>query len=202
MTPKTFVLAAVLAASPLAPFALAQTETTTTDGTAPATDTTAMSTDAGTMAGAPTPEQMQAAMTTKAGFAERAASSNMFEIESSKLALQSAQSDAVKTFAQKMIDDHTAAGDKMTAAAQEDGVTPPMALMPDHQAMLDPLKGLEAEAFDAAYIAAQKAAHDDTVALFEGYSTGGEEGALKTFATGTLPTLKEHQTEIDGMAAS
>lgn len=184
MTPKTLALVLTLAMAPLAPFALAQTDTTT----AP-------------MAEAPTAEAMQAAMTTKVGFAERAASSNMFEIESSKLALEAAQADTVKTFAQKMIDDHTAAGEKFTAAATEDAVTPPMAMMPDHQAMVDSLTGLQGEAFDAAYMTAQKTAHDATVQLFEGYSTGGEDGALKIFATETLPTLQAHQTEAADMAA-
>lgn len=196
MTPRTILFATALAVAPLAAFA--QAESTTTDSTATTTDGAMATTDA---AAAPTPEQMTAAMTTKAGFAERAASGNMFEIESSTLALEQSQTEAVKTFAQKMIDEHTAAGEKMTTAAAEDGVTPAMALMPDHQALVDSLNGQTGEAFDSAYIAAQKTAHDQSVQLFEGYLTGGEEGALKTFAAETLPTLKEHQTEVGAMPA-
>ena len=43
------------------------------------------------------------------------------------------------------------------------------------------------------------AAHDEAVTLFEQFSTEGEESALRDFAAETLPTLKEHQTEIHEM---
>ena len=66
-----------------------------------------------------------APVTDPKAFAETAASSNMFEIESSQLALAHSKTDKVQAFADKMIDDHTAAGEKMKAAATKDGVTPP-----------------------------------------------------------------------------
>src|SRR5690349_10191595 len=57
------------------------------------------------------------AVTTPQEFAAMAAGSNMFEIESSKLALQKASLQPTKDFAQHMIDDHTKAGEEMRAAA-------------------------------------------------------------------------------------
>src|SRR3954453_20935582 len=67
-------------------------------------------------------------------FAEIAASSNMFEIESSQLALQQPVSEKVQQFAQHMIDDHTAAGEKMKSAAEQDGISPPEGMVEKHQA--------------------------------------------------------------------
>ena len=145
-----------------------------------------------TDASPPTAEAMEAAMTTAKGFAERAASSNQFEIQSSQLAMEKTQTPEVRTFAEQMVADHTAAGEKMMAAAKASGIEAPTALMPDHQALLDSLGGTAADSFDNAYVQAQLAAHQEAVALFEGYSQRGEEGELKTFATETLPTLQAH----------
>ena len=133
-------------------------------------------------------------------FADMASSSNMFEIESSRVALEKATSDEVKTFAQHMIDDHGKAGEDMKAAAQSDGITPADALQPAHQAKLDELSGLEGEAFDEAYVTAQVGAHDEAVALFEGFANSGEDSALKAFAANALPTLQQHREEIGALA--
>ena len=141
-----------------------------------------------------------AAITDPQQFADMAASSNMLEIETSRLALEKSSSDEVKAFAQHMIDDHGKAGEDMKAAAQSDGITPAEALQPAHQAKLDELSGLEGEAFDQAYITAQVAAHDEAVALFQGFSANGEDSALKAFAANTLPTLQQHREEIGAIA--
>jgi len=144
----------------------------------------------------PSQGELQAAMIGPQAFADRAASSNMFEIRTSELALQRGRSEAVRAFAEKMIADHAAAGDQMTAAATEDGITPAAQLMPDHQEQLDRLSTLDATDFDAAYLGAQLAAHTEAVTLFEGFSDQGEDGALKGFATELLPKLREHLEEV------
>jgi len=148
----------------------------------------------------PSQDQMQAAMTTPQAFAERAASSNQFEIQSSQLALERSQSQDVIAFAERMIADHQAAGEKMLVAASSEGLTPTAQLMPDHQAQLDSLAGSAAEDFDGAYLGAQLAAHNEAVMLFEGYTNQGAEGPLKTFATETLPTLQGHLEEVKPLA--
>lgn len=148
----------------------------------------------------PTQEEMQAAMTTPQAFADRAASSNTFEIMSSQLALEKSQSQTVIAFAEQMIVDHQAAGERMTVAAGAEGVTPTATLMPDHQAQLDNLNASAPQDFDAAYFGAQLAAHTEAVSLFEGYSTQGPDGMLKEFATDTLPTLQEHLAQVEPLS--
>lgn len=139
-------------------------------------------------------------VTDPAEFGAMASISNLFELESSTLALEMASSADVKAFAQQMITDHTKAAQDMAPAAAEEGIMPAEELDERHQDMLDALSGLEGEEFDAAYIEAQALAHDEAVALFEGYSVNGEEGPLKTFATATLPTLQSHRDHVHGMA--
>ena len=54
-------------------------------------------------------------------FAAGAGSSDMFKIESSQLALEKVSGEGVRAFAEQMVEDYTATGEKMKAAAQEDG---------------------------------------------------------------------------------
>jgi putative membrane protein len=141
-------------------------------------------------------------ITDPAAFAAVAGSSNMFEIESSEIALDKATNDAVRQFAQQMVDDHTAAGEKMKAAAEADGVTPPAGLAEKEQAELEKLQAAEGADFDAAYVLAQVAAHDEAVALFQSFSENGQESALRGFAAETLPTLEEHRSMVDDLAGT
>ena len=154
----------------------------------------------------PTADQMDEAAPGDAStdpriFAETAASSNWFEIESSRLALGRSANEDIRAFAEHMIEDHTAAGEKMQAAAESDGVMPPPAMSEKEQAKLDELQSAEGEAFDQAYLTAQAAAHDEAVALFTAFSINGPESALREFAAATLPTLEEHQTSVRRLAA-
>src|SRR3954468_13168380 len=52
-----------------------------------------------------------------AEYVKKSAVSDQFEIEAGKLALQKAQDPAVKSFAQKMVDEHTRASEKLKQAA-------------------------------------------------------------------------------------
>jgi putative membrane protein len=88
----------------------------------------------------------------------------------------------------------------MKTAASAEGVAPAETLMPDHQSQLDNLSGLSAEEFDAAYLAAQLAAHVEAVTLFEGYANQGQDGALKDFAAETLPKLQDHKAKVEPLA--
>jgi putative membrane protein len=139
-------------------------------------------------------------VTDPAEFGAMASIANLFELESSTLAKERAIGEEVKAFADQMIADHTKAAQDMAPAAEAEGVTPATELDDRHQQILDDLAGLEGEEFDAAYIQAQTQAHDEAVALFEGYSTNGADGPLKEFATATLPTLKQHQEHVHGLA--
>lgn len=130
-------------------------------------------------------------------FTEQAVASNLYEIVSSQLVLLKSQNADIKAFAQKMIDDHTKVGADMKAAAASQGVTLPAAPSAAQQAEINRLNGLSGEAFDSAYVADQLKAHADKIALFQGYSTTGPLGAIKDFATKTLPVLQTHSDMVE-----
>lgn len=69
-----------------------------------------------------------------------------------------------------MIADHTAAAEKMAAASQADGVAVPVGMTEAQQAEVATLSALKGPDFDAAYVQAQVAAHDEAVTLFETFA--------------------------------
>jgi len=149
-----------------------------------------------------TPTKMKAA-TTQGDFVAMAVSSNMFEIESSRLALEKSQNADVKRFAQQMIDDHTKAGANLEAALAAGPKSEiPTRLDPKHERMLEELRAASGAQFNALYLQQQLAAHDEAVGLFQGYSMNGEAGPVKEFAAQTLPTLEMHRTMLGKVSAS
>jgi putative membrane protein len=136
-------------------------------------------------------------------FANTAAASDAFEIATSQLALENSSSAAVKKFANQMIAAHTASTDKLKAAVT--GLTPAITPVPtlnaEQQATVDSLKTKKGADFDAAYIAGQQAGHQQTLDMLKGYAATGDVPALKTFATGMVPTVAAHLNMAKGLKA-
>ena len=125
-------------------------------------------------------------------YMQMAASGDLFEIQSSQLALQMSQNAAVRQLAQTLITDHTQLSNTMMAAARSAGLTPPPpALLPQHQQMLDQLRTSGAN-FDAAYKTLQIAAHQDALTLHQNYASGGDNAALRTVAGQAVPVIQGH----------
>ena len=146
------------------------------------------------MAAAPMPNSAQ-------GFANAAAASDRFEIESSKLAATQAQSAAIKSFAAKMVTAHESSTAKLktTLSGMSPAVTPNDTLTPAQQADLDALKTKTGADFDAAYAAAQVKAHQQAVDMLNAYAASGDTPALKEFARGLVPTVTAHLNTAKGL---
>lgn len=114
------------------------------------------------------------------------------EVEHGRLATQNASSADVKQFAQRMVDDHSKAGEELKALAAQKQVTLPAELDQKHRAMQDKLAKLKGEAFDKAYMSHMVMAHQQAVALFQREAKGGKDPEVKAWAAKTLPGLQEH----------
>jgi putative membrane protein len=126
-------------------------------------------------------------------FVMNAAMGDMFEIESSRLALERAAGDQVRRMAQQLIDDHTRTSGELMQLAQPKGLTPPAALDTRHAAMLSRLRNLSGAAFDREYLRlAGVRAHEQAVKLFRDQSRKGSDADLRAFAARTLPALEGH----------
>ena len=128
------------------------------------------------------------------GFLAQAGSANQWEIESSQLALQMSSNPSVQNFANMIIADHSAMGQQVAAAAASAGLTPPPpTLLPQQQAMLDQLRAAgSGMSFDGAYQQAQIGAHQQAIQLMQNYAASGDVPALRTVASGAIPTMQRH----------
>jgi putative membrane protein len=130
---------------------------------------------------------------TRAEYVNMAAASDLFEIQSSQLALSKAQRPEVRDFAQMLITDHTNSTQQITAAATASGFTPPPpALMPNQAAMLNTLQNTSGADFDRTYLSQQVPAHQSALALHQNYARNGDTPALRTVAATVVPVVQSH----------
>jgi len=162
-----------------------------------ASETPSGAADAGMNAASPP------AMATSPGqaFANAAAASDAFEIESSQLAENKATSAKVKSFAAQMIKAHTESTTKLKTAASSasPAITPDAALTDMQRQTLADLGAKTGADFDAAYIKAQVEAHQATLDAVKTYSANGEVGPLKTLATALVPVVTAHFNMAKGL---
>jgi putative membrane protein len=130
----------------------------------------------------------------RTGYVQMAASSDMYEIQSSQIALSKAQNPLVRQFAQMMVNDHTNTSQQLMAAAQAAGM-PPMSpqMMPMHAEMVSQLQAAPGGAsFDNLYARQQLTAHQQALALHSNYAARGDTPALRAVATAATPVVRTH----------
>lgn len=164
---------------------------------APPADTTADMSMASEQAAAATP----AAMSPGQVFANAAAASDTFEIETSKLAASKSQSAKVKSFAENMIKAHTDSTAKLktAAASATPAITPDPMLEPAQQQALNDLQTKSGAEFDAAYAAAQSEGHQKTLDALKAYAASGDVPSLKSFAGEMVPVVTGHLNMAKGL---
>ena len=126
-------------------------------------------------------------------YLQNAASGDMFEIESSRLALSMSQNPAIRSFAQMLINDHTRMSNQLIAAAQSAGLPPPpQQMLPHHMEMLQRLQAAGPAGFDRAYKAEQIMAHQEALNLHRTYAAEGDVPPLQTVAAQAVPVIEAH----------
>lgn len=126
-------------------------------------------------------------------FMMMAATGGMAEVEMARLALEKSTNDSVKQYAQKMIDDHTAAGNELMQVASTKGVMLPAQPDAKHMAMMMKMRKLSGMEFDMMYVKeAGVKGHEAMEKLFMKESMSGKDMDAKAFAAKTLPTVRMH----------
>jgi putative membrane protein len=100
-------------------------------------------------------------------FLDDVAVKNMAEIELSRMALDKATTPEIKTFAQKMIDEHGVAGDKLKSVVSANSLTWPAQLDDRRRKLIDELRKEQGADFERAYMKAMVAGHEDLAAKLE-----------------------------------
>jgi putative membrane protein len=138
------------------------------------------------------PQQQQQLSKQDMEFMKNAAIGGMTEVELGKLAQQNGQTQQVKDFGARMVQDHGKANDELKSIAQQKGVQLPDQLDREHQAMRDRLAKLQGDAFDRAYMRMMTTDHDKDLKEFRKEAQASKDPDLKRFARDTLNVIEQH----------
>ncbi len=128
-------------------------------------------------------------------FMMHAAADGMAEVQMGQMALDKSTDADVKKLAQRIVDDHTKANQTLTTLAEGKHVTLPETPGADAKKQAASLKKLDGKKFDQSWAGTMMKDHKKAVVLFEGASRKASDSDVKSFATATLPTLKDHLTQ-------
>lgn len=136
-------------------------------------------------------------------FLEQAAQNGHAEIDGAKAALEKATDSRVKSFAQKLVDDHTKAHNELAALAASKGVELPKAPSLGQKAKAKVLSLRDGEGYDKHFIESVGIkAHESTIKLFKRAAAEATDADVKAFAVKTLPTLEAHLKQAHELHAS
>jgi putative membrane protein len=127
-------------------------------------------------------------------FMKKAAEDNLADIKLGQLAQQKATDNSVKQFAQKIVNDHQTANQKLEAIASKNNVTLPDKMNAKDQAFYDRLQNMSGKQFDNAYMNHMVRDHNRDVAKFKAESSKVQNPDLRAWVDQTLPALEQHDT--------
>jgi putative membrane protein len=126
---------------------------------------------------------------------------NMAEIELSRMALEKASSPALKAYAQTIVEDHGAAGDKLKSAVSGESIEWPSQLDDKHKKAAGELRKEQGADFDRDFVKAMIESHQDLAAKLESRLDVQSLSDWKTAAAGRaesnkLPEPKTAMTDV------
>ena len=133
-------------------------------------------------------------------FVRKALEGGMAEVELGKLAAQKGNSDDVKQFGQKMVDDHGKLNDQMQQVAEKMNVKAPTAPSSKDKAKMAKLEALNGDAFDKAYIKEMLKDHKQDKSDFSNEAQRATDPDLKQVATQGEQVISEHLQLIQQIA--
>ena len=150
----------------------------------------------GTASFEPPPALAEDAPLTAQTFVIRAAIANMMEIDLADLALSRSHDAGLQAYARKMRDEHWRAQEKLRAVAGDAKIAMPAMADKKHQDLKDALKRAPQDEFDADYVKAIVAGHDEAVALFDAAAnskTSALPESFQRYASEMLPIIRGHR---------
>jgi putative membrane protein len=132
-----------------------------------------------------------------AEFIVKAAEGGMLEVQLGKLAEQRGRMAEVRNFGRMMVEHHSSINKELESLALSKGVTVPTVISADKQKKVEKLSGKEAKDFDKDYIDGMIDDHEKDISLFEDKASDDKaDPDLRKWVTETLPTLRNHLSEI------
>ena len=141
----------------------------------------------------PPPPPPAEARTTAMPYVMAAGMSDLYEINSSQVALQKSQNKDVRNFASMLIRHHLMTTAATMKAAQKAKLTPPAPMLdPGATASINELQTASAADFDRLYIGQQIPAHQAALDLHQTYAASGDQAPLRASARSAVPIIKQH----------
>lgn len=134
-------------------------------------------------------------------FIQLAGMGNLGEADAGRLADTRASHPGVKSFARRMVAEHSSTNAKLADIAKQRNLSLPGEPQPDQKAVKTHLETLNGAAFDQAYLRTQLIDHQKTVQLLEWEISNGQHAALQRLAMDTLPAVVEHLRMVQALLA-
>jgi putative membrane protein len=136
-------------------------------------------------------------------FVRKALEGGAAEVQLGQLAQQRSQSDDVKQFGQKMVQDHTQLGDQVIKPiAKQLGVTAPKGLSKKDKQLVASLEGLSGPQFDQEYIKAMVKDHRQDLKEFKSEAQMSQDPNVKKAAEEGTDVISRHLQMIEQIAQS
>jgi putative membrane protein len=135
-------------------------------------------------------------------FLKKALEGGTAEVQLGQLAQQKSQSEDVKQFGQKMVQDHTQLGDQMKPIAQQLGVKEAKGPSKKDKQLMAKLEGLSGQQFDEAYIQAMVKDHKQDLKDFQNEAQNAQDPNVKQAAQQGAGVISQHLQMIQQIAQS
>lgn len=135
-------------------------------------------------------------------FVKKALEGGAAEVELGQLAQQKSQSEDVRQFGQKMVDDHTQLGDQIKPIAQQLGVREPKEPSKKDKQLIARLGALSGTQFDEAYIQAMMKDHKQDLKEFKDEAQLAQDPSVKQVARQGAGVVSQHLRLIEQIAQS
>jgi putative membrane protein len=123
-------------------------------------------------------------------FLDKAAQGSITEVTAGKLAMDKATAPDVREFAERLVKERRLTHQLLKALAASHDVELPKAPSPEQRETLRQLHRKSGAAFDHAYVAAQIAVQEESVALLKAEIALDRDTETKAFAKEMLPTIE------------
>lgn len=128
--------------------------------------------------------------------------SDLFEIESARLAIEKSRDDGIRGFARMLLRDHGLSTQRLTAAARS--AQPRLNARPSlnraQRADIDALRRADAGEFDRLFLDQQMRAHETALSLVTDFASSGDVESLRLHASQVAGPILQHLQQVRSLS--
>jgi putative membrane protein len=137
----------------------------------------------------------------ESSFLKDAAAGGIAEVKFAELAEQNASNPQVKSFARRMVNDHSKMNDQLQTLASVKNVELPTDMGIKEKASYKLLSAKKGADFDRAYMSDMVKDHESDIKDFQKQAKNATDSDVRALASKDLPTLREHLSQAQQLAS-